>query len=158
MTDNATMIVVTDHGFARDDLPAEFDAGRYGEVTLDTIETIGNAAPAQIGLSLPVNSRIVDVQPFLPQISVIKIPFDGFNDGRGFSLAMQLRRSGYAGRLRATGHILPDQYAHARRCGFCEVAITADQARRQPEEQWQAQVARIDATYQRHLQQAAPAA
>jgi uncharacterized protein (DUF934 family) len=71
---------------------------------------------------------------------------------------MMLRRHGFEGRLRATGHILPDQYAHARRCGVTEIAITREQAARQPEDQWLSQVSRIDVTYQLHLQQAAPAA
>ena len=45
---------------------------------------------------------------------------------------------GYAGRLRASGHVLADQYAMARRCGFDEVEIDDDMAARQPEAQWRA--------------------
>jgi len=52
----------------------------------------------------------------------IDIHFDSFKDGRGFTLASQLRgRLGYAGRLRATGHVIPDQAAHLKRVGFDEV-------------------------------------
>ena len=41
-----------------------------------------------------------------------------------------------AGRLRARGHVLADQYAMARRAGFDEVEIDAALAARQPEAQW----------------------
>ena len=43
---------------------------------------------------------------------------------------------GYQGRLRARGHVLADQYAMARRCGFDEVEIDAGLAERQPQDQW----------------------
>jgi uncharacterized protein (DUF934 family) len=45
---------------------------------------------------------------------------------------------GYAGRLRAKGHILADQYAMARRSGFDEVEIDIALATRQPEPHWRA--------------------
>jgi uncharacterized protein (DUF934 family) len=45
---------------------------------------------------------------------------------------------GFAGRLHATGHVIADQYAMARRSGFDAVEIDADLARRQPEDQWRA--------------------
>ena len=65
------------------------------------------------------------------------ITFPAFSDGRGFTLARRLRVMGYSGRLRAQGHVIADQYAMARRCGFDEVEISADLAARQPEDQWQ---------------------
>jgi uncharacterized protein (DUF934 family) len=67
---------------------------------------------------------------------MIRVSFPAFSDGRGFTLARHLRGLGYAGRLRATGHIIADQYAMARRCGFDEVEIADDLAARQPEAQW----------------------
>lgn len=69
---------------------------------------------------------------------LIRIAFPAFSDGRGFTLARRLRAAGFAGRLRATGHVLADQYAMARRSGFDEVEIPADLAARQPADQWQA--------------------
>jgi uncharacterized protein (DUF934 family) len=68
----------------------------------------------------------------------VRIRFGSFADGRGFSLARRLRRMGYAGRLRAAGHVLADQYAMARRSGFDEVEIDAALAGRQPEAHWRA--------------------
>ena len=67
---------------------------------------------------------------------LIAIEFPAFNDGRGFSLARRLRALGYKGRLRATGRLIADQYAMARRVGFDEVQVAPDIAARQPWEQW----------------------
>jgi uncharacterized protein (DUF934 family) len=69
---------------------------------------------------------------------MIRIHFAAFSDGRGFTLARRLRLQGYAGRLRAAGPLLADQYAMARRAGFDEVEIPDEIAARQPWEQWQA--------------------
>ena len=67
---------------------------------------------------------------------LVAIDFPTMLDGRGFSLARRLRALGFDGRLRATGALIADQYAMARRVGFNEVEITADLARRQPQQQW----------------------
>ena len=67
---------------------------------------------------------------------LVAIEFPVFTDGRGFSLARRLRQLGFQGRLRASGRLLSDQYAMARRVGFDEVAVAEDIAARQPEEQW----------------------
>jgi len=69
---------------------------------------------------------------------LIGIDFPAFNDGRGFTLARRLRELGFKGRLRATGRLIADQYAMARRVGFDEVEVAADIAARQPQEQWKA--------------------
>lgn len=67
---------------------------------------------------------------------LVAIDFPAFSDGRGFSLARRLRELGYQGRLRATGRLIADQYAMARRVGFDEVQIAPDLAARQPADQW----------------------
>ncbi|BDW98582.1 phosphoadenylyl-sulfate reductase [Maricaulis maris] len=65
----------------------------------------------------------------------VDIRFAKFNDGRGFSLATQLRqRVGYTGRLRAVGDLIPDQARHLIRVGFDDVdpdrkGLDADWAR-----------------------------
>lgn len=68
--------------------------------------------------------------------SVISIRFPTMTDGRGFSIARRLRAIGYEGTLRATGHLIADQYAMSRRVGFDEVEISDDVLSRQGEEQW----------------------
>ncbi|HPD93991.1 MAG TPA: DUF934 domain-containing protein, partial [Pararhodobacter sp.] len=72
----------------------------------------------------------------LAGVTAIRVAFPGFADGRGFTLAARLRRGGFAGRLRAAGHVIADQYAMARRAGFDEVEIDDSLAARQPEHQW----------------------
>lgn len=69
-------------------------------------------------------------------VTHIRVNFPSFADGRGFTIARQLRLMGFDGRLRAQGHVIADQYAMARRSGFDEVEIGDDLAHRQPVEQW----------------------
>lgn len=72
----------------------------------------------------------------LRDLQMIRVDFPSSADGRGFTIARQLRLHGYKGRLRARGHVLSDQYAMARRSGFDEVEIDEALAARQPEDQW----------------------
>lgn len=153
------MIIIDDTGFHTDPLIEATAAGHYRDITLDeALEAIGADAPAQNGLVTDVAVPVSRYAHLLPRFAVIKVPFRSFSDGRGFSVGIELRRAGYAGRLRAVGHLIPDQYAHARRCGYDEVAVTEEQAVRQPEAQWLAEVAKIGLTYQNRLRQAAHAA
>ncbi|MDE4174095.1 DUF934 domain-containing protein [Phaeobacter sp. PT47_59] len=122
-------VIVTDSGFGAEDWTAGFET-----------ETALDLAP-DTDLAL-LSNRI-------PGFEMIRIHFPSFADGRGFTLARQLRHMGYAGRLRAYGHVLADQYAMARRSGFDEVEIDDDLAARQPEAQWLAR-----ANWQAHDYQA----
>ena len=73
--------------------------------------------------------------------ALVAVPFPAFADGRGFSVAQRLRCLGFTGRLRATGHVIPDQFAYARACGFDEVAVTpAHFARTGGEAAWRSAV------------------
>lgn len=78
----------------------------------------------------------------------IAIAFPAFSDGRGFSLARALREAGYGGRLRASGELIPDQFAFALDCGFDEVEISDERLARQPVEQWLAARDAITVSYQ----------
>ncbi|MBM9594180.1 DUF934 domain-containing protein [Roseitranquillus sediminis] len=114
-------VIVTDSGFASDDWTAGFRSiGEEGGAALDVG---GDADPA----------ALIAAAEGAP---MVRIGFASFADGRGFSLARRLRMAGYAGRLRAAGHVLADQYRHARRSGFDEVEIDEALAARQPEHQW----------------------
>jgi uncharacterized protein (DUF934 family) len=73
---------------------------------------------------------------WLPRLDLISILFPKSADGRGFSMARRLRRLGFKGELRATGHVIPDQYALALSCGFDTVEISDALAVRQPEAHW----------------------
>lgn len=119
-------VIVTDTGFNAEDWPAGF-------LDLDCLrvsETAGH------GLDLPNDIKVDDLRGFLDRLAIIRVDFPSFADGRGFSVAKRLRLLGYKGRLRARGHVLADQYAHARRSGFDEVEISDDLAARQPASQW----------------------
>ena len=64
------------------------------------------------------------------------IEFPSYADGRGSSIAKRLRRLGFAGKLRAIGPLIPDQFGDLIACGFDEVEISEEQLVRQPVEQW----------------------
>ncbi len=89
-----------------------------------------------VAIDVPNTLESEELASFFDQIALIRIPFPTHVDGRGFTLARRLRLLGYKGRLRAFGHVLADQYAMARRCGFDEVEINDELAKRQPENQW----------------------
>jgi uncharacterized protein (DUF934 family) len=67
--------------------------------------------------------------PVQDRLDLIAVAFPKHSDGRGFSLGRMLRQQGYAGTLRASGHILPDQFGFALHDGFDEVEIDDAQAR-----------------------------
>ncbi len=81
----------------------------------------------------------------------IRIDFPSSADGRGFSIASALRRSGYRGHLRARGHVLADQYPLALRSGFDDIEISNELAERQPETQWADALSRTRDTYRERL-------
>ncbi len=128
-------VIVTDTEFQPDDWTAGFAAP-------------DDAAPGE-GIDLGPDADPATLRERLDAISIIRIAFPGFADGRGFTVARRLRLMGYTGRLRAHGHVLADQYAMARRSGFDEVEISGELAARQPEEQW-----RFRADWRRHDYQA----
>ncbi|MEZ5686894.1 MAG: DUF934 domain-containing protein [Paracoccaceae bacterium] len=81
----------------------------------------------------------------------LRIAFPAFSDGRGFSLASVLRRAGYAGRLIASGGLIPDQYRMALRAGFDAVEVSADKAARCDWEGWLARNPLPAQSYQSRL-------
>lgn len=87
-------------------------------------------------LDLPNDADAEALAEAVQTQATIRIAFPSFADGRGFTLARRLRQMGFAGPLRAKGHVLADQYAMARRSGFDEVEIDRALAARQPEDQW----------------------
>jgi uncharacterized protein (DUF934 family) len=117
-------VIVTDKGFGSDDWTLGF-------VPLD------EAANDVAALDVPSSADPAEVIKQITGTEMIRVDFPSFADGRGFTIARQLRLAGYKGRLRAKGHVISDQYAMARRCGFDEVEISDDLAARQPEDEWQ---------------------
>ena len=76
------------------------------------------------------------LEPVIAQLTLIRVTFPAFNDGRAFTIGRRLRMLGYTGELRAYGPVIADQYAMARRVGFDAVEIPDALAERQPEDQW----------------------
>ncbi len=76
------------------------------------------------------------LEPVIAQLTLIRVTFPAFNDGRAFTIGRRLRMLGYTGELRAYGPVIADQYAMARRVGFDAVEIPDSLAERQPEDQW----------------------
>ena len=128
-------VIVTDVGFA----PA---------TPVDTVALADIAAHRGV-VDLANTDDPALLAPHLVDLTLIRVAFPAFNDGRAFTIARRLREMGYAGRLRALGPVIADQYAMARRIGFDQVEIDDDLALRQPAAQW-----RFRADWQAHHYQA----
>ena len=130
-------VIVTDTGFG----PETWHHGFCGPDTaandICALDLASDADPQQVRLS--------------PGLQMIRVDFPSSADGRGFTIARQLRLRGFTGRLRARGHVLSDQYAMARRAGFDEVEISDDLAARQPETDWVFRANWKDHDYQARL-------
>ncbi|SIO38495.1 protein of unknown function [Rhodovulum sp. ES.010] len=100
-------VVLTDRGIAHDATPF---------APLDEWTGAG-------GVDLPNSVDAAEVFARVRAAEAVRIAFPSFADGRGFTLARRLRQLGFAGRLRAAGHVLPDQYRHLRRAGFDDIAF-----------------------------------
>lgn len=126
--------IIDSTGFVADDWPEN-------GVTLnfDNLWT-GQDLPIEepLAVRFDIAMEAENLTPWFDKVSMVILPFGSSADGRGFSLARQLRQLGYTGKIRAEGHILVDQFRAARRVGIDQIAISDEQAARNPEEQWQA--------------------
>ncbi|MDM7930774.1 DUF934 domain-containing protein [Tabrizicola sp.] len=73
----------------------------------------------------------------MDHLTLIRVAFPAFSDGRAFTVARRLRMMGYTGQLLAHGPVIADQYAMLRRVGFDGAEIPDEIAARQPVDQWQ---------------------
>ncbi|NBR52930.1 MAG: DUF934 domain-containing protein [Rhodobacteraceae bacterium] len=135
-------ILVTDSGFATDD---------WRDAILEPEAILAGAGGANLGVALSSSADPALLRGVLDTIDLIRVDFPSFSDGRGFTIARRLRLLGYQGRLRASGPLLADQYAMARRAGFDEVEIPDDMAARQTEDQWLARANWREHDYQSRL-------
>lgn len=109
----------------------------------------GNGVGRKVGVAIGNGVKAQELAPFLDQLALVSIAFPSSGDGRGFSIAKQLRAAGFTGRLRASGPLIADQFAFALACGFDEIDLPDSVAQRQPAEQWIAMLATVSNTYQR---------
>ena len=141
-------VIITNKGFGNDDWigrsviePANILSDNFEKEQLKKAH-----------LKLGNDFQVETLKSFLPYLSAISINFPSEKDGRGFSLARRLRQLGYLGVLRATGHVMVDQYRHATQSGFNQIAISSKLAKRMPEPYWQQQINGFTPSYQEKLQ------
>jgi len=115
----------------------------------DTLSAVTRA------LDIKADQDLNALNDYLDTLTLIRIEFSSFADGRGFSLARILRLMGFSGHLRAYGHVISDQYAMARRSGFDDVEVSEALASRQPEAEWLFRSNWSSHDYQRRLRKSA---
>lgn len=87
------------------------------------------AARADIGVWIGADERPDALKGELDKFAVVAVDFPKFTDGRGYSIAFNLRkRLGYTGELRAIGDVLRDQLFSMHRVGFDAYATRPDRS------------------------------
>ena len=93
---------------------------------------------------------LTSLRDHLPRLKTILVDFPSFADGRGFSIARELRKKyGFTGDLIADGPLIPDQYVYALQCGFDAVKVDGVTYERQAESHWYDALDAFNVTYQR---------
>lgn len=82
---------------------------------------------ADIGVWFSSDEQAKDLEGDIARFSLLAVDFPKFSDGRGYSIAYNLRsRFGFNGELRAIGDVLRDQLFYMQRVGFNAFAVRAD--------------------------------
>jgi uncharacterized protein (DUF934 family) len=82
-----------------------------------------------IGVWLASDERAEQLKEDIAGLSLIAVDFPAFSDGRGYSIAFNLRsRLGYDGEIRAIGDVLRDQLFYMQRVGFNAFATREDRS------------------------------
>ncbi|MBD22843.1 MAG: hypothetical protein CL572_04185 [Alphaproteobacteria bacterium] len=77
-----------------------------------------------IGIKLNSDESVSLIKEDIKLFKIIQFNFITFKDGRPFSEARKLRNEyKFTNEIRASGHIIPDQYIFLIRCGFDSVEI-----------------------------------
>lgn len=86
-------------------------------------------ARGDVAVWLASDERPEALKDDLASLPLIAVDFPKFADGRGYSIAYNLRaRLGYTGELRAIGDVLRDQLFQMQRCGFDAYATRQDRS------------------------------
>ena len=76
------------------------------------------------GIQLNSDESLDEITDDILYFSLVQFNFLSFKDGRPFSIAKTLRKKfNFKKEIRASGHILPEQYIFFIRCGFDTVEI-----------------------------------
>lgn len=82
---------------------------------------------SDVGVWIASSERPEALKDDVAKLPVIAVDFPKFADGRGYSIAYNLRaRLGYTGELRAIGDVLRDQLFYMQRVGFNAFATRPD--------------------------------
>ncbi|QAU34165.1 DUF934 domain-containing protein [Janthinobacterium sp. 17J80-10] len=85
------------------------------------------AARSDVGVWIDSHERAEDLKDDAAKLPLIAVNFPKFADGRGYSIAYNLRsRLKYTGELRAIGDVLRDQLFYMQRAGFNAFAVRED--------------------------------
>src|SRR5260370_39606393 len=93
----------------------------------DAAEILQRDTP--VGVIWPNSRKVAELAPYLERLAAVALVFPNFKDGRAYSQARLFREPhGYHGQLRATGHILLDQFPFLVPAGFhvLDVAQASD--------------------------------
>ncbi|MBY6240276.1 DUF934 domain-containing protein [Methylosinus sp. Sm6] len=149
------MALVSDGAFVADEwrrLADEESLPASGKVIVSqqrVAAALDDARLAAVGVYVANTTEPATLAPFFARLALIDIAFPAFTDGRGFSLARLLRRAGFAGELRASGRLTPDQYLHAIGSGFVSIEIPDELAQRHGEANWAKALRARSLSYQR---------
>jgi uncharacterized protein (DUF934 family) len=106
-----------------------------------------------LGLAIGPEVQPEEIADLLPRLFLVALRLPKSKDGRAFTQARALREHfGFKGEIRATGHVLPDQYRMLQRCGVSTVEVPegTDPA------QWERSRRVVDIAYQPALGAASP--
>ncbi len=85
------------------------------------------ARGGRLGVRLETDELASSIADDLQHFSLVEIHVHKFVDGRFYTTGRLLRmRYGYAGELRVSGDVLPDQLFFMRRCGFDSFELRPD--------------------------------
>jgi len=134
-----------------DDAPVPDQPAILSAARLRGEELAGRNAP--LGLLLDPATQPEEIADLLPRLSLVAVKLPKSKDGRAFTQARALREHcGFQGEIRATGHVLPDQWRMLQRCGVTTVELPegADTA------QWERSRDLVDIAYQPALDTGSP--
>ncbi|WMT77759.1 DUF934 domain-containing protein [Bradyrhizobium sp. Ash2021] len=120
-TERDVVGAVVEHGGRRG---AAFGPLYFEPVLLEARRAVRTATHLRLGVALPVDQPAEVLAPYLDRLSLVAVNFPTFRDGRGFTQARSLRgHLAFSAEIRATGNILPDQYAFLLRSGITTVEM-----------------------------------
>ena len=119
------MPLITEDGLVDDTYRRHDGDGHEGDLIVPLDALAGHPGHAgRLGVDVPNTARLEEILPHFDRLDLISLPFPAFTDGRAYSLARQIRQAGFAGELRATGNLLPDQLQFMAQVGFSAFEVT----------------------------------